>query len=123
MTATTGKKILFVDDDKDWRRLVTEVLKDAGHNVLAVEGAAQALLQQGTSDLGLIILDLDLGGENGLMLMKHLRLNHPKVPIFLYTGMRHDDETIQRMRRLGAARYLQKGPMGELLDAVDDALK
>jgi DNA-binding response OmpR family regulator len=118
-----AKKILFVDDDPDWRLVVTACLKEAGYNVLAVRGASEALLQSGDAGLDLILLDLDLGGENGLMLMKFLKRNHPAVPIILYTGMKHDEEAIQRMRELGAQQYLRKGNMSELLAVIETILK
>jgi DNA-binding response OmpR family regulator len=117
-----GRRILFVDDDPGWRQTVTTWLEDAGYEVLAVQDASQALLQTGDAKLGLIILDLDLGGENGLMLMKSLQRNHPDVPIFLYTGMQHEEEKVARMRAQGAREYLQKGSREELLKAVQSVL-
>ena len=101
--ARPGESILnllaSVDDDENWRRMVTVWLKDAGYNVLAVSNASEALLQAGESSPGLIVLDLDLGGENGLMLMKYLKQNHSDVPILLFTGMEHDDPAVERMRQ------------------------
>jgi DNA-binding response OmpR family regulator len=117
-----GNRILFVDDDADWRTMVSTGLKEAGYNVLAVRDASEALLQTEEEGLALIVLDLDLGGENGLMLMKFLRRNHPNVPIILYTGMEHDPEAIERMRMLGASQYLRKGPMSELVQAIQKLL-
>lgn len=116
-------KILFVDDDPDWRSMVTTCLKDAGYNVLAVRDASEALLQTDEARLSLIILDLDLGGENGLMLMKFLKRNHPDAPIIIYTGIEHDEPAIQHMRELGADQYLRKGNMSELLAAVEKTLR
>lgn len=115
-------RILFVDDDQAWRLMVTTCLKEAGYQVLAVKDASEALLQTGDAKLGLIILDLDLGGENGLVLMKFLKRHHPNVPIILYTGMQHGDEAIQRMQEQGARQYLRKGTMADLLKAVRAAL-
>lgn len=117
-----AKKILFVDDDPDWRLMVSVCLKEAGYQVLAVQGAGEALLQTGEDSLSLIILDLDLGGENGLMLMKFLKRSHPEVPIILYTGMDHDEEAVERMRELGAQHYLRKGNVNELLGVVQRTL-
>jgi len=116
--AAMRKRILFVDDDPGWRQMVSSWLKDAGYDVLAVQDAAQALLQTGDAELGLIILDLDLGGENGLMLMKFLTRNHPDVPVFLYTGMQHNAEAVARMKTQGARLYLQKGSREDLLRAI-----
>lgn len=113
-----GKKILFVDDDEHWRSVVGITLKGVGHDVLTAKDASEAMRLCEGSDLGLIILDLDLDGENGLMLMKFLRRNQPDVPILLFTGMEHDEEAVKRMLFQGASQYLKKGSMDELVKAV-----
>ena len=113
-----SQKILIIDDDLDLRRLISNCLKTEGYQVVAVSHASEALLLAQDAGLNLMILDLDLGGENGLMLMKHLRQTHPGVPVILYTGMDHDAASIERMREQGAAQYVRKGPLPALLEAV-----
>jgi DNA-binding response OmpR family regulator len=113
-----GKKVLFVDDDDNWRSKVSSSLKGAGHEVLAAKDATQAMLQAEDAKLGLIILDLDLGGEDGLMLMKFLKRNHPGVPIILFSDTEHDEEAIKAMLLQGAHQYLRKGSTEELIKAV-----
>lgn len=112
------KKILFIDDEADWRLIVATTLKGVGHDVLTAKDGTEAMhLTEGVK-LGLIILDLNLAGESGVMLMRFLRRNHPDVPILLYTGMEHDEEAVKTMLLQGAAQYLRKGPMPELISAV-----
>ena len=103
---------------------MAEALREAGYQVKAVSCAGEALLQMDEADLALIILDLDLGGENGLMLMKHLKRHHPNTPVLLYTGMQHhDEEAIERMRQQGAAHFMRKGKIEELLKKVEAVLE
>ena len=118
----TGKKILYVDDDKDWRDVVTVTCQDAGYEVLTAKDATEAMLLAEGVKLGLIILDLDLDGEDGLMLMKFFKCNQPDVPIILYTGHSHDDDAIQGMLRQGAHQYVRKGPLEDLHRAVQAAV-
>ncbi len=115
--------ILFVDDDRHWRLVVVTALAAAGYKVVAVGDAGEAVLQLGQVKPGLIILDLDLGGENGLMLMKHVKQHHPGVPVILYTGMEHDNQFVQRMLQQGAQQYLRKGRPEDLVKAVQTAMK
>jgi DNA-binding NtrC family response regulator len=98
--------------------MAAEALQDAGFEVVAVSGAGEAILQKELSGLGLIVLDLDLGGENGLMLMRHLKRHHPNVPIVIYTGMEPEEAAVQRMREQGASVFLRKGPISELVEVV-----
>ena len=116
------KRILFVDDEDDWRYMATMYLMDAGYEVWTARDSAEALRQAGRSRLDLIILDLNLGGESGLVIMKLLKEKHPGVPVLLYTGMDHDEGAVQAMLRDGAHQYLRKTTMGEMLRAVRTAM-
>ena len=108
-------KVLFIDDDADWREIASVALQDAGYEVVAARDASEAMEKGQGLSLGLIILDLNLAGESGLTLMKYLRLNHPEVPILLFTGMEHDDSTVRAMLDQGADQYLRKGSTEELI--------
>jgi DNA-binding response OmpR family regulator len=112
------KKILFVDDEKDWRVTVETWLIESQYHVLLAADATEAMEKADGAKLGLIILDLNLKGEKGISLVKYLRRNHPDVPILLFTGMQHDDFEIQKMLEQGAHQYLQKGTRQEFLSAV-----
>ncbi len=112
------KKMLYVDDDKDWRDVVTATFQDAGYEVLAAKDATEAMRLTEGVQLTLIILDLDLDGEDGLILLKFFKRNLPDVPIILYTGLKHDDDAILAMIRQGACQYVRKGPLEDLAKAV-----
>jgi CheY-like chemotaxis protein len=117
-----AKKILFVDDEDDWRYMATMYLTDSGYEVWTARDSAEALRQAGRAKPDLIILDLNLGRESGLVVMKVLREKHPGAPVLLYTGMEHDEAAVQAMLRDGAHQYLRKTTMGEMLKAVRNAL-
>jgi CheY-like chemotaxis protein len=113
------KKILFVDDEEDWRTVVAEVLRGIGHEVVTAADASEAMRLTDGDHLGLVIMDLNLAGESGLTLMDYLRCNQPNgVPFILYTGMEQDEATLEAMRQTGMSEYLRKGRMQELVGAV-----
>jgi two-component system response regulator VanR len=118
-----AEPILFVDDESDWRQVTEMYLKDSGYEVMTAKDGTDAMSQTEGLSLGLIILDLNLAGEDGLMLMKFLLHNHPGVPVILYTGQEHSDEEVRQMLRQGAQRYVRKGRLAELLEAVQSVLK
>lgn len=117
------KQILFIDDEADWRLIIKESLGQIGHEVLTAADATEALRLTEGASLGLIIVDLNLAGEDGLSLMKYLRVNQPGVPILIYTGMEHDETAIAQMRLAGANQYLRKGNLDELVAAVRRSFK
>lgn len=116
-----ARKILFVDDEDDWRYMATMYLTDSGYEVWTARDGAEALRQAGRVKPDLMILDLNLGRESGLLVMKLLKEKHPGVPVLLYTGMEHDQAAVQAMLREGAQQYLRKTTMGEMLKAVQTA--
>ena len=118
-----SKRILFVDDDPDWRLIVGGFLGEAGFQVATAADAAEAMLEASRAKLDLVILDLNLAGENGASLLKPLNQNQPEARILLYTGLDHDEAEVQALLNQGAHRYLRKGTMDELLAGVRDALR
>jgi CheY-like chemotaxis protein len=117
-----ASKILFVDDEDDWRYMATMYLTDSGYEVWTARNTAEAMRQAERIRPDLVILDLNLGGENGRTVLKLLKEKDPKVPVLLYTGMDHDQASVQAMLGEGAQQYLRKTTMGEMLKAVQMAM-
>jgi CheY-like chemotaxis protein len=118
----SGKRVLFVDDESDWREVVGTYLKEAGFEVVTAKDAAETFQRSQRIQLDAIVLDVHLAGENSALLMQLLKLSHPGVPIIVYTGLDQDDEDVQKMLQQGARQYLRKGTLGELCDAVRQAV-
>jgi len=77
-------RVLVVDDDRSVVFMLTEVLRDAGHEVFAASSSEQALTLSGGVDAALI--DLHLRGECGAALIARLRERHAALPVILLTG-------------------------------------
>lgn len=112
------KRVLFVDDEGDWRLIAGTCLEEAGFEVLTAKDAAEALRRMETVQLDGIVLDVNLAGQNGLLLLEFLKQKHPGVPILIYTGMDHDSTEIQTMLKQGAGQYLRKGSMADLCQTL-----
>jgi len=116
-------RILFVDDEPEWRLIPGTALRDAGYEVITAKDVFETGLQTYGVKLDLIILDVNLGSENAPGLMRLLKEGHPGVPIILYTGLEQQDAAVQAMMKEGAYGYLRKGGMKELLDGVARAIE
>ncbi len=66
--------ILIVDDDKDLRELLTDLLHKYGYEVESVANGTQMFEKLSTHNIELIILDVRLPGEDGFSLCQKLRL-------------------------------------------------
>jgi two-component system OmpR family response regulator len=115
--------IVVVDDDLALRQMVIRYLEE--HNVPAKSACNRTELNrhfEGTHP-SLIILDLRLGQDDGLDLLREIR-SHSEVPIIITTGHRPDE--IDRIvgLELGADDYLVKPfSLRELLARVRAVLR
>jgi DNA-binding response OmpR family regulator len=92
----------------------------AGHNMrIVVAGGREAVLRQfAAEEPGLVILDLQLGQEDGLDLLRQIR-TRSDVPVIIMTGHRRDEIDRVVGLELGADDYVTK-PFGlrELLARI-----
>jgi two-component system, OmpR family, response regulator len=114
---------LVVEDDGTMRHLVTNYLED--HDIRAVSASRRdevaGLLARNQPDL--VILDLRLGQEDGLDLLREIRAQSD-VPIIITTGHRRDEVDRVVGLELGADDYITK-PFGlrELLARIRAVLR
>jgi DNA-binding response OmpR family regulator len=120
---TQPPSILLVDDDAAIRQMVTNYL--AGHNIRVVSASqgddVARHFAAGESDL--IILDLRLGNDDGLELLRDIR-SRSDVPVIIITGDRRDEIDRVVGLELGADDYMTK-PFGlrELLARIRAVLR
>ena len=115
MNALTRHKILFVDDEEHWRDTASASLAEAGFDVVTASDGSEAMTKAAATPIALMIVDEDLAGENGIMLAKFLRHNHPDVPTILYTSTEYDPNTALDMMPQAADQCLPKGSIEELI--------
>jgi len=102
-------RIVVADDDADIRDLVVFKLRQAGHDVQAVEDGAAAVeaCQAGPPDL--VVLDVMMPGMGGLDATRALRLDPrlARVPVILLTA-RAQESDIEQGFGAGADDYVVK---------------
>jgi two-component system OmpR family response regulator len=105
-TMDTSNKILIVDDDRDIRSLLAEYLDQNGYSaVMAADGTAMwAALQEHQFEL--IVLDLNLPGDDGLTLCRNLR-SKSTIPVIMLTARGEPLDRILGLE-MGADDYLPK---------------
>ena len=98
--------ILIVDDDRDIRDLLSEYLHKQGYRTsVAADGhAMRSMLSRTAPDL--IILDLMLPGEDGLLLCREIRVQSD-IPILMLTARSDEVDRIVGLE-MGADDYLAK---------------
>ncbi|MBI3897881.1 MAG: response regulator [Gammaproteobacteria bacterium] len=100
--------ILVVDDDVEIRELLTEYLQKNGFAVTAAGDGRQMRAALAVTPVDLIVLDLMLPGEDGLMLCRDLRATGASaVPILMLTARGEETDRIVGLE-MGADDYLAK---------------
>ncbi|PRZ53351.1 winged helix family two component transcriptional regulator [Paraburkholderia fungorum] len=116
--------VLIVDDDRGIRELLATYLEKNGMRVsLAANGRQMsAVLEQGAPDL--IVLDLMLPGEDGLVLCRELRAGKFRtVPVLILTARSEEADRILGLE-MGADDYLSKPfAVRELLARIRSVLR
>jgi DNA-binding NtrC family response regulator len=112
-------KILYVDNDAGWCRLVGVFLKLAGFTVLTARDAGDAMAVALVEQPGAVILEANVAGKDGAELIGYLKANEPDMPVILYTGLENGDDAIKQLLDKGAVQSLRKGNLQELVKCVE----
>jgi two-component system OmpR family response regulator len=104
----TADHVLVVDDDRGIRELIAGYLEKNGMRVTVAANGRQmrAVLEQGVPDL--IVLDLMMPGEDGLVLCRELRVGKFRtLPVLMLTARSEETDRIVGLE-MGADDYLAK---------------
>jgi CheY-like chemotaxis protein len=110
--------ILLVDDDADCRTLIRDAISEcnvsnAVHEVASGEEALEFLLRRGKYAAaprpGLVYLDIEMGGMNGIETLRRIRGEETlrEIPVVMMTGV-CDEEQMRRAAEWGANSYTLK---------------
>jgi DNA-binding response OmpR family regulator len=99
--------VLVVDDDATMRDMISGYLEGRGFRVSTLADGRTVTRVVDGEPIDLILLDLKLGQEDGLDLMRRLN-DQSDVPIIVITGQRRDEADRVLGLELGADDYLTK---------------
>lgn len=117
------KHVLIVDDDSSIRNLLTDYLTKFAIKVTAVPDGQSMLRVMSTESVDLVIVDLNLGFEDGLEIVRSLS-SKSDAPIIIISGDRLEEADKVVGLELGASDYITKPfAMRELLARVRSALR
>ena len=115
--------VLVVEDDPALQRMIVNYFVENSIRTLVASGRREMVQQLSSNEVSLVILDLRLGQEDGLDLLREVRSNSD-VPVIIITGHRRDDVDRVVGLELGADDYLTKPfNLRELLARVRAVLR
>jgi len=108
-------RILIVDDDDEMRQVMTRYLQRQGYLAFGASTENEIVQRMSEGRIDLILLDINLGSENGLEICSNLR-EQQNVPIIFVSAYSDDHERMAGYE-VGADDYIEKPFNPELLIA------
>jgi DNA-binding response OmpR family regulator len=117
------QRILVVDDEPQMRELLSMYLNQKGFQATAAGTSEEALRKVREKPVDGAILDINLGGEDGLQLLSNLKTFNPGLRVIMLTGMGFVEDLLQEAQQKGADGYVSKVlPLDELVLTLQKAL-
>ena len=115
--------VLVVEDDPALQRMILDYFVEHNIRTLVASDRREMVSKLGSSEVNLVILDLRLGQDDGLDLLREVR-SSSDVPVIIITGHRRDDIDRVVGLELGADDYVTKPfNLRELLARVRAVLR
>ena len=100
-------RVLVIDDDVAICRSIKRILEADGYKVATAETGEKGLKMVDQSSYDLLLLDLRLGGIDGLEVLKQVKEKNPDQLVIMITGFANVASAVEAMKR-GAYDYIQK---------------
>ncbi len=118
MSERIKPQVLIVEDHPVVRMGLRHMVEKEGLEVCAEVGSIAAALRDTTLAMAdLVMIDLSLGGEDGLDLVRRLTREMPRLPLLVYS-MFEDAAHIDHALRAGAMGYLTKSETYEVITSA-----
>ncbi|MGR3523662.1 MAG: nitrogen assimilation response regulator NtrX [Paracoccus sp. (in: a-proteobacteria)] len=101
--------ILIVDDERDIRELIADILRDEGFETRLAANSDEAVGALNAAEPALMILDIWLKDSrmDGIDILKQVRRNNPDVPVIIISGHGNIEIAVAAIRQ-GAYDFIEK---------------
>ncbi len=100
-------KLLFVDDDKTFSKVMKKELTRMGYSVVCADCGEKAIDTLRKRNFEVIILDIKMPGIGGLNTLKGVKEIDPEVEVIMLTGRATIESAVESMK-MGAYDYITK---------------
>ncbi len=107
MTDLPRARVLAVDDERAVRTVLSLHLTKAGYDVVLAEDAATARARLAEHPFDLLMTDVRMPGDSGLVLLEEVRRAWPDMAVVVMTGDGSIEDAVRAIK-LGASDYLIK---------------
>ena len=99
--------ILIIDDEPGIRDVLSDVLSDEGHTVIAAEDGPAGLAHLAARPVDLVFLDVWLPNMGGIDVLRRIRGEFPDVAVVMISGHANIKLAVEAVK-IGAFDFLEK---------------
>jgi two-component system nitrogen regulation response regulator NtrX len=101
--------ILVVDDERDIRELICDILEDEGYSTRMAANSDECMAELNGEPPGLMVLDIWLKDSNmdGIDILKHVKRDNPDVPVVIISGHGNIEIAVAAIKQ-GAYDFIEK---------------
>ena len=116
-------KIYVVDDDKNIRASVRDILEDEDYEVEDFASGRSMLKALKKERPSLVLLDVWMGKEDGLVVLDKIKEEYPALPVLMISGHATIETAVQATKK-GAVDFLEKPlSLDGILEKISDILQ
>ena len=118
-------KILIIDDDIQFRKMLRQVLERAGYEVSEASDGNEGTMTYESESVDIVITDLIMPKKEGIETISELKKNYPEIKIIAISGGgRVGPESYLTFAEKLGARYTFSKPLDrtKMLEAVHELL-
>jgi DNA-binding NtrC family response regulator len=117
----TDEKILLVDDEEEFTRVLSERMKNRGLKVDTALSGPEALEKAEGESYDAVILDLLMPGMDGIETLERLLKKRPELQVIILTGHATVKTGIDAVK-MGAMDFIEKpADIKELMEKIKEA--
>jgi len=101
------RRMLIVDDEVAICECLEDFFAARGFNVATVFSGEEALSCLDSSEVDVLLLDINLPGLQGLEVLRRVKQAHPRIKVIMVTGLT-DPDLKNTAKRCGASGFVTK---------------
>lgn len=116
-TRPVRARVLVVDDELEFRKVLAEYLEDRGFDVMEAQDGEEALLRVPDFHPHIVLMDVMMAGMGGVEALKRIKTAAPETCVIMVTAV-EDIDSARGALALGASDYVTKPFSFQYLDSV-----
>ena len=123
MIERKGYKILIVDDEVEYQKVLTLILSDLGYRIASCSNGMEALEYLDKNIVDLVLTDLKLPVMDGVELIKRIKEKNERIDIIVLTAYGSIESAVDSIKYGAKDYFVKSSDMNELVMKVDRLAK